>query len=228
MTFLFPELSIADFIHKTVSLFINGLSLSFKIPQIYTMINKKTSKGISPISNYLDFYSILFQGLYGYHKGLSFYIYLENIFSSIQNITIIFLSWYYCDKKASMIATLSRILFCLTTPLLIITSVLNQGDLIPEPVWNLLVLFGLPFMAMSRIAQMRKIYIEKSVGAVSLMFFVLRAMKNFIKIPVIMYEKFNWQLIINQLSLGIFTVGVIGFYFKYQNYKKEEENKQKQ
>ena len=45
-----------------------------------------------------------------------------------------------------------------------------------------------------------------------------------------MYEKMNYQLILNQLSLGIFTTGVIVFYFKYKDYpdkKKEDEDKVK-
>ena len=218
------NMSTSQLIHKSISIFINLLSLSFKIPQIYTMLNKKTSKGISPLSNYLDFYSILFQGLYGYHKGLSILIYLENFSSSIQNIIIIFLSWYYSNEKSSNKSILLKFLFCVTTPLIIFLSVYDKGNLIPDFLWNVLVLFGMPFMAMSRIAQMRKIYVEKSVGAVSLMSFILRAMKNFIKIFVIMYEKFNWQLILNQLWLGIFTVGVIGFILKYRNYNKKDKS----
>ena len=85
-------------------------------------------------------------------------------------------------------------------------------------------------MAMSRIAQMRKIYQSKNVGSVSLSSFVLRAAKNFIKILLIMYETMNYQLILNQLSLGVFTLGVILFYLKYKDYpanKKDEEHKAK-
>ena len=75
-------------------------------------------------------------------------------------------------------------------------------------------------MSISRVSQMIKIQKEKSVGAVSLMSFILRAAKNFIKVIVILFESKNWQLIINQLWYGILTLGVIIFYFRYKNYEK--------
>ena len=198
---------------------ITFVSLSFKIPQIYTIIKKKSVKGLSPLSNYFDFYSILFQGLYSLHKNLSYLIYLEYFSTSVQNITIIFLSWYYAEKHTFKDYIL-RFTFLITTPIIIMLSLAQNGSLIPESIWSILVLCGLPFMSISRISQMIKIYREKSVGAVSLMSFVLRAAKNFIKVFVILFESKNWQLIINQLWYGILTLGVIIFYFRYKNYEK--------
>ena len=209
-----------------LGLLITFVSLSFKIPQIYTIIKKKSVKGLSPLSNYFDFYSILFQGLYSLHKNLSYLIYLEYFSTSIQNITIIFLSWYYSEKSTYK-DYLLRFIFIITTILIIIISLLKNGNLIPENIWSILVLCGLPFMSISRISQMIKIQKEKSVGAVSLMSFVLRAAKNFIKVIVILFESRNWQLIINQLWYGILTLGVIIFYFKYKNYKVSDEKEKK-
>ena len=209
-----------------LGLLITFVSLSFKIPQIYTIIKKKSVKGLSPLSNYFDFYSILFQGLYSLHKNLSYLIYLEYFSTSIQNITIIFLSWYYSEKTTYK-DFLLRFIFIITTPLIIIFSLLKNGSLIPENIWSILVLCGLPFMSISRISQMIKIQKENSVGAVSLMSFVLRAAKNFIKVIVILFESKNWQLIINQLWYGILTLGVIIFYFKYKNYKVSDEKEKK-
>ena len=209
-----------------LGLLITFVSLSFKIPQIYTIIKKKSVKGLSPLSNYFDFYSILFQGLYSLHKNLSYLIYLEYFSTSIQNITIIFLSWYYSEKSTYK-DYLLRFIFIITTPLIIIFSLLKNGNLIPEKIWSILVLCGLPFMSISRVSQMIKIQKEKSVGAVSLMSFILRAAKNFIKVIVILFESRNWQLIINQLWYGILTLGVIIFYFKYKNYKVSDEKEKK-
>ena len=219
-----------DLLYKTVSTFINALSFSFKLPQIQKIIKNKSSKGLSPFSNYLDFYSILYQGLYGVHKNMSAFIYLENFFTTIQNIIIIFLSWYYSETKATNKLIIWRLFYCVSTPLIIIASLYHNGNWIPEHIWTILALIGMPSMAMSRIVQMRKIQQDKNVGSVSLSSFVLRAAKNFIKILLIMYEKMNYQLILNQLSLGIFTTGVIVFYFKYKDYpdkKKEDEHKVK-
>ena len=209
-----------------LGLLITFVSLSFKIPQIYTIIKKKSVKGLSPLSNYFDFYSILFQGLYSLHKNLSYLIYLEYFSTSIQNITIIFLSWYYSEKSTYK-DYLLRFIFIITTPLIIIFSLLKNGNLIPEKIWSILVLCGLPFMSISRVSQMIKIQKEKSVGAVSLMSFILRAAKNFIKVIVILFESRNWQLIINQLWYGILTLGVIIFYFKYKDYKISDEKEKK-
>ena len=209
-----------------LGLLITFVSLTLKIPQIYTIIKKKSVKGLSPLSNYFDFYSILFQGLYSLHKNLSYLVYLEYFSTSIQTITIIFLYWYYSEKSSNK-DYLLRFIFIITTPLIIIFSLLKNGNLIPESIWSILVLCGLPFMSISRISQMIKIQREKSVGAVSLMSFVLRAAKNFIKVIVILFESRNWQLIINQLWYGILTLGVIIFYFKYKNYKVSDEKEKK-
>ena len=209
-----------------LGLLITFVSLSFKIPQIYTILKKKSVKGLSPLSNYFDFYSILFQGLYSLHKNLSYLIYLEYFSTSIQNITIIFLSWYYSEKSTYK-DYLLRFIFIITTPLIIIFSLLKNGNLIPEKIWSILVLCGLPFVFISRVSQMIKIQKEKSVGAVSLMSFVLRAAKNFIKVIVILFESRNWQLIINQLWYGILNFGVVVFYFKYKDYKISDEKDKK-
>ena len=209
-----------------LGLLITFVSLSFKIPQIYTIIKKKSVKGLSPLSNYFDFYSILFQGLYSLHKNLSYLVYLEYFSTSIQNITIIFLSWYYSEKSTYK-DYLLRFIFIITTILIIIISLLKNGNLIPEKIWSILVLCGLPFVFISRVSQMIKIQKEKSVGAVSLMSFILRAAKNFIKVIVILFESRNWQLIINQLWYGILNFGVVVFYFKYKDYKISDEKEKK-
>jgi hypothetical protein len=209
-----------------LGLLITFVSLSFKIPQIYTIIKKKSVKGLSPLSNYFDFYSILFQGLYSLHKNLSYLVYLEYFSTSIQNITIIFLSWYYSEKSTYK-DYLLRFIFIITTILIIIISLLKNGNLIPEKIWSILVLCGLPFVFISRVSQMIKIQKEKSVGAVSLMSFILRVFKNCCKVIVILFESRNWQLIINQLWYGILNFGVVVFYFKYKDYKISDEKDKK-
>ena len=209
-----------------LGLLITFVSLTLKIPQIYTILKKKSVKGLSYLSNYFDFYSILFQGLYSLHKNLSYLVYLEYFSTSIQTITIIFLYWYYSEKSTYK-DYLLRFIFIITTILIIIISLLKNGNLIPEKIWSILVLCGLPFVFISRVSQMIKIQKEKSVGAVSLMSFILRAAKNFIKVIVILFESRNWQLIINQLWYGILTLGVIIFYFKYKDYKISDEKEKK-
>lgn len=207
------------FIHQLIGLAVTAMSFTLKVPQIYTILQKKSVKGLSPLSNYFDFYSILFQGLYAQHKNLSYLVYLENYITTVQNISIIFLSWYYSDKKAEYKDYLLRGLFCLTTPLLLVVTTIDQGNYIPELIWTIMVFLGIPFMSLSRIDQMRKIYTEKSVGSVSLMSFIFRAVKNYSKVIVIAAEKFNWSLIINQAWYGILTTGVIIFYFIYNKPK---------
>ena len=209
-----------------LGLLITFVSLSFKITQIYTILKKKSVKGLSYLSNYFDFYSILFQGLYSLHKNLSYLVYLEYFSTSIPTITIIFLYWYYSEKSTYK-DYLLRFIFIITTILIIIISLLKNGNLIPEKIWSILVLCGLPFVFISRVSQMIKIQKEKSVGAVSLMSFILRAAKNFIKVIVILFESRNWQLIINQLWYGILNFGVVVFYFKYKDYKISDEKDKK-
>lgn len=201
---------------------ITVVSFTFKLPQIYRMIQTKSTKSISTLSNYFDFYSILFQGLYSLHKKLSLVIYLEYFSTSLQNITIIFLSWKYSSYKMSSLSFIFRTIFLITTPYIIVISLLNNGNYIHDYIWNIMVLCGLPFMTISRLSQMKEIYVNKDVGSVSLMSFVLRAMKNFLKVFVIMFEVINFPLIINQLYYGILTMGVIVMILRYRNYKEEK------
>ena len=64
-------------IYIIVGYSITLVSFTFKLPQIYSILKNKSTKSISTLSNYFDFYSILFQGLYSLHKNLSIVIYLE-------------------------------------------------------------------------------------------------------------------------------------------------------
>ena len=191
------------------------VSFTFKLPQIYSIIKNKSTKSISTLSNYFDFYSILFQGLYSLHKNLSIVIYLEYFSTTLQNITIIILSWIYSEKESSNLKYFLRIFFLISTPYIIFISIINNGNYISNSIWNIMVLCGLPFMTISRLSQMKSIYINKSSGSVSLMSFVMRAVKNFFKVWIILYETVNWQLIINQGYYGILTLGVIFMILKY-------------
>ena len=191
------------------------VSFTFKLPQIYSIIKNKSTKSISTLSNYFDFYSILFQGLYSLHKNLSIVIYLEYFSTTLQNITIIILSWIYSEKESSNVNYFLRLIFLISTPYIIFISIINNGNYISNSIWNIMVLCGLPFMTISRLSQMKSIYINKSSGSVSLMSFVMRAVKNFFKVWINLYETINWQLIINQGYYGILTLGVIFMILKY-------------
>ena len=202
-------------IYIIVGYSITLVSFTFKLPQIYSIIKNKSTKSISTLSNYFDFYSILFQGLYSLHKNLSIVIYLEYFSTTLQNITIIFLSWIYSEKESSNLKYILRLIFLISTPYIIFISIINNGNYISNSIWNIMVLCGLPFMTISRLSQMKSIYINKSSGSVSLMSFVMRAVKNFFKVWIILYEAVNWQLIINQGYYGILTLGVIFMILKY-------------
>ena len=203
------------FLYIIIGYSITLVSFTFKLPQIYSIIKNKSTKSISTLSNYFDFYSILFQGLYSLHKHLSIIIYFEYFSTTLQNLTIIFLSWIYSEKEATNSKYFLRILFIITTPYIIFISTVNNGNNISNSVWNIMVLCGLPFMTISRISQMKSIYINQSSGSVSLMSFLMRAVKNFFFVCIILYEAVNWQLIINQAYYGILTVGVIYMILKY-------------
>ena len=113
------------------------VSFTFKLPQIYSIIKNKSTKSISTLSNYFDFYSILFQGLYSLHKNLSIVIYLEYFSTTLQNITIIFLSWIYSEKESSNLKYILRLIFLISTPYIIFISIINNGNYISNSIWNI-------------------------------------------------------------------------------------------
>ena len=205
------------------------VSFTFKLPQIYTLYKTKSTESLSVASNYFDFYSVLFQGLYSIHKNLSIVIYLEYFSTSIQNAVIIILSWKYSKKKENNWKdVLWKCIFIISTVVIICLFLWEKGKYINENIWSAVVYCGLPFMSISRLTQMKIIYVKKSVGSVSFASFVMRAAKNFLKVIVIIIEEVNVPLIINQAYYGILTLGVIVMYLKYKNrdnYNKEESIK---
>ena len=201
------------------------VSFTFKLPQIYTLYKTKSIESLSIASNYFDFYSVLFQGLYSIHKNLSIVIYLEYFSTSVQNAVIIVLSWKYSKKKEnSWKDVLWKCIFIISTSIIICLFLWDKGRYINENIWSAVVYCGLPFMSIRRITQMKIIYVKKSVGSVSFVSFVMRAAKNFLKVVVIVIEEVNVPLIINQAYYGILTLGVIVMYLKYRN--NENSNKE--
>jgi hypothetical protein len=202
------------------------LSMTSKIPQIYSTIQKKTNKGLSLVSLYLDLLNCLFQGIFSYNRKFPMYIYGEYFSISIQNGSLILLYWYYenTSAKSRMIYTIrilsSFILFA------IVFVCLSNPEKIPGMFFQFLGLSNLPITTISRVSQILLLINSKDAGCLSFASNFMKFLKNFIKAMIILLDVYNPILFLNQVYNGS-TVFIIIVLIYVLNKKKSQHEKLK-
>jgi hypothetical protein len=215
------------FICKIFSYVIIIFSFTLKFPQITEIIKKQSSKGLSTVSLYSDFYSVLFQGLYCLSKNFNPLIYIEYFTTAIQNFYILLLSWYYDKNYTTTAVKIKRITIILSTLFFIYISTINEGKYIPGLAWDAMIFSNIPFVTLSRISQMYLIIKTKQVGSVSSLSFFLRFFKNAMKVFVILFDSNNFSLIFNQFYNGFLSICMVFLIFLYKN-KDSDKEKEKE
>jgi len=195
------------------------LSTTSKIPQIYSILNKKTNKGLSLLSLYLDFLNSLFQGIFCYNRSLPMYIYGEYFFISIKNGALIILYWYYesASTKTRLIQS-RRILSAFLLGVVFFTCLLKP-DIIPEICFKIFGLSNLPITTISRISQILILINTKDAGCLSLASNFMKFMKNFIKGMIILLDAYNPILFFNQVYNGSTVLFIIALIYMLNNKK---------
>lgn len=195
------------------------LSISSKIPQIYSILHKKTNKGLSLLSLYLDFLNSLCQGIFCYNRRLPMYIYGEYFFISIKNGSLIILYWYYesTSVKTRMIQTI-RMLSAFVLAVVFFTCLLKP-DIIPEICFKIFGLSNLPITTISRISQILILINSKDAGCLSLLSNFMKFFKNFIKGMIILLDAYNPILFFNQVYNGSTVLFIIVLIYMLNNKK---------
>ena len=197
----------------TVNLFgivIFMMSWTLKVPQIISIYKNKSSKGVSSMSIYTDFFNVVASGLNCMKFNLPFSIYGEFISLILQNLIIVILYAYYNRNNNTKIIAFIIIL---------ITSILCfigiYTDIYPSIVWDFIAASNLPFVTISRGSQYISLYKNKEVGSLSIESFLMRTFKNLIKMITLILETDKYILILNQgynALLGLIMIIMILYY----------------
>jgi mannose-P-dolichol utilization defect protein 1 len=209
---------------KTLGIICLFLSFTMRLPQILNIYKKGSVKGLSQITVYSDFLSMLFTLMYSMHKGYPFTIYGENLCTVIQNFIILLQFWYYSPSKYGK---KFQTLFVLIIASFIYICKKDNGSLIPVYAWQMMVMANAPFVAVSRFTQIYTIVKNKEPGALSLESFFMRFLKNMLKAVSLILESPDFMLLFNQLYNGALTliiVFLILYYSKKNHPQKEKES----
>lgn len=142
-------------------------SIIVKLPQVYSIVASSSVEGLSPASFYLDTLVSTLNGLYMYLKGYSFVGYADSVFSTVQNVVLVLLLWYY--GKASSTSSAPREAIAARVAIVggwVVLSVLALHT--PADLQYLLQLAIFPLMIWSRGAQIAQNFATKSTGSLSL------------------------------------------------------------
>ena len=194
------------------------MSWTLKVPQIISIYKNKSSNGVSSMSIYTDYLNIVGSGLYCAKFKLPFTIYGEYISLIIQNLIIVILSAYYSRNNRSRI---NAFIIIVASTLFCFVGVYT--DIYPSIVWDMIAACNLPFVTISRGSQYIALYKTKEVGSLSIESFLMRTLKNLIKMITLIFETDKYILIVNQgynSLLGLIMIFMI-LYYKKSKVKKD-------
>lgn len=138
-----------------------------KIPQIIELYKSKSSKGISIWGNFLDLICFITGLGYGYSLSYPIHAYAENIFLTIQEISLIYLAILY-GKVTDMVT--------LTTFVLLVAFYLGTIlSLVPVVVFQTLMAVILLVVVVGKVIQIRSVVLIKSAGSVSVISWAIGA-----------------------------------------------------
>lgn len=132
-----------------------------KIPQILTIVAKRSARGLSLASYVLETMSCCIAFAYNWRQGNPFSTYGETCFLTIQNIIISLLILYYARRTAGTVLVAlfyAALLQCLTT-----------REIMPS--WMVSSLYAattIPLNLASKVPQIYANYVNKSIGQLSI------------------------------------------------------------
>lgn len=175
------ELLVAEILNYAIGL---G-SLIVKAPQIYNIVAASSVEGLSPVAFYLDTLVSVTNSVYHYLLQYEFKTYADSVFTTVQNIILVFLLWVYEKKGKSASTLLNKISIVsfgvlLSVLFLSIPQSINDIPLLRDNISpDLKVLMRhdlrkglqfliLPLIIISRGSQIAKNFADQSTGSLSL------------------------------------------------------------
>ncbi|XP_037933966.1 solute carrier family 66 member 3 [Teleopsis dalmanni] len=180
--------------------------LVIKVPQINTIRENKSSKGISVNGLCLELFSYTVMMSYNYSSGYEFLSYMEYVLLLIQEYVLI----YYTFKYQNLLGQKTKIM----TVVYIIIATLIYFKIFPVIILTFLVPFCTPIGATSKILQLIAILKSKDASSVSRTTWALSAFTNATRIYTVYVQSHDWMLLSNFIistfiSLSVFTAACV-------------------
>ncbi len=178
-----------------------------KIPQIHSMLKKKSTKGISLYSCYLDFLNQYFMLMFAVHQKVSIKVWGECLSIGIQNLIVVILFWLYETKEDKIKSSNKQRYIC---SLILICNIFIGffTNLYPNYIWVGFALTNVPTVLISRLSQIKFLIDTKDSGSLSASSFIMRYMKNFMQVFYLFIQERNYIMIFNQAYNGISSLFV--------------------
>lgn len=185
-----------------------GFCLIQKIPQIRTLYNGKSARGISATSLYLELFSYSIMMSYNYCNRYSILSYMEYPILLFQEYILIYLVLKYRRQlNANSYKIAGAYFFALSMFL---------TNIIPTFILAMLVPFCTPIGATSKIIQLYEIIRTKNASSVNLTTWMISAFTNLTRIYTVMVDSGDRMLLAN-FTISFLLSGSIylaAFYYK--------------
>ncbi len=180
-------------------------SLFLRVPQILSIFKAKNAAGVSVNMYHLENIVCIIAAAYGFRTSMPFDAYGESYSLLIQNCIIIAQIHIYDEKVNPIVLILTICWFCLFL------------NIIPVYVLNWLIVFvPIPINIFSRLPQIWKLYIEGSVGAVSLLMFVVSTCGSLARIFTTITEVSDVYILIGCISSFLLNATITAQLFYYK------------
>ncbi|XP_073839527.1 solute carrier family 66 member 3 [Musca autumnalis] len=165
--------------------------LFIKVPQINTIRENKSSKGISILGLCLELFSYTVMMSYNYTNRYEFLSYMEYPILLLQEYVLI----YFAFKYQNLLGLRTKIV----AVLYVIIAVLIYLRLFPLVILQFLVPFCTPIGATSKVLQLIAILRTKDASSVSRTTWALSAFTNMTRIYTVYVQSHDWMLLSNFL-----------------------------
>ncbi|XP_073837264.1 solute carrier family 66 member 3-like [Musca autumnalis] len=165
--------------------------LFIKVPQINTIRENKSSKGISILGLCLELFSYTVMMSYNYTNRYEFLSYMEYPILLLQEYVLI----YFAFKYQNLLGLRTKIV----AVLYVIIALLIYLRLFPLVILQFLVPFCTPIGATSKVLQLIAILRTKDASSVSRTTWALSAFTNMTRIYTVYVQSHDWMLLSNFL-----------------------------
>lgn len=195
-------------ISDILSILTIGFCLIQKIPQIKTLYNAKSARGISATSLYLELFSYSIMMSYNYCNRYSILSYMEYPILLFQEYILIYLVLKYRRQLNGYSYKIAAAYFFALSMFL--------TNIIPTFILAMLVPFCTPIGATSKVIQLYEIIRTKNASSVNLTTWMISAFTNLTRIYTVMVDSADRMLLAN-FSISFLLSGSIylaAFYYK--------------
>ncbi|KAJ6236696.1 mannose-p-dolichol utilization defect 1 lec35 -related [Anaeramoeba flamelloides] len=190
-----------------------------KLPQIFSILKKKSTKGLSKMYVVLETLALTFALSYGYGKGKPFKTWGENGLLLAQNMIILLLLLIFSSAYIHFFATVGIVASYL---------VAVYQKMVPMEYLDYVQMMVVPTVILSRFPQILSNFKNKGCGALSLISFLLALVGNLVRFLTVLKETSDILMMSSSLIsllLNAIIISQIIMYGEGKDTPKENEKK---